>query len=718
MALISYSRDDVEIVRASDLFDLDWYLGSYADVGMLNMDPVVHYLWVGAKIGRDPSLKFSTLGYLRENPDVEQMGANPLVHYLTMGHAENRSIATAEEYRHWTPITDRYLERFQFQPLSDKKARVIAFYLPQFHPFKENDAWWGDGFTEWTNVNPARPNFFGHYQPHVPHDDIGTYSLLDRSAQLKQIELAKAYGIEGFCFYYYWFDGHRLMEKPIDNYLADPTLDHPFCLCWANENWSRRWDGLDSEILIAQNHSAEDDLGCIADLAKYIRDKRYIRIDGKPLVLIYRPSLLPDPKATAARWRRWCRDNGIGEIFLAYTQSFENEDPRVYGLDAAIEFPPNNSAPPNLTKTVLPFVDTYAGQVYDWRILVERSEAYSTPSYPLFRGVCPGWDNTARRKENGITFVNNTPASYQRWLHNAVVDTEKRFRNPDERVIFVNAWNEWAEGAHLEPDQRNGYAYLEATRAALDATPQPVSLGVVIHAFYPDVLREIVDICGEIEESFKYFVTTNAAVEEEVRTILQNQDKDFTLLVLPNRGRDVLPFLKVLEQMEREGIEFFAKVHTKRSLHRADGAQWRRELYDAVIGRDTFAASITAMRDDPRIGMLGPDGHLVSMDTYLGSNLERITKYAGVLGVSPDRLLEYSFFAGTMFIARVESLRPILTLGLTDQDFEDEAGQIDGTLAHTLERILTICVLSRGYRIGASSAPTKEVTINTRYGFA
>lgn len=152
--------------------------------------------------------------------------------------------------------------------------------------------------------------------------------------------MAKLYGIEGFCFYFYWFGGKRLLETPIQTYLSDSSLDLPFCLCWANENWSRRWDGLDSEILIAQQHSPSDDIAFIEHIASYISDSRYLRIDGRPLLLVYRPSLLPSPRETAERWREWCRVNGVGEIYLAYTQSFETVNPVQYGFDAAIEFPP------------------------------------------------------------------------------------------------------------------------------------------------------------------------------------------------------------------------------------------------------------------------------------------------------------------------------------------------------------------------------------------
>lgn len=376
----------------------------------------------------------------------------------------------AEASRH--PVCsneDRYVPLLEGRPIGSKPAKLICFYLPQFHAIPENDAWWGEGFTEWTNVRPAAPQFEGHYQPHMP-GELGYYNLLDGGVQARQVELAKLYGIGGFCFYFYWFGGKRLLEAPIERYLNDASLDLPFCLCWANENWSRRWDGLDSEILIAQEHSQADDLAFIRHVSRYMKDDRYIRVNGKPLLIVYRPSLLPAAKETADRWRSWCRDEGIGEIYLAYTQSFETVDPAKYGFDAAIEFPPNNSAPPNITSHVKPLQQDFGSTVYDWRVFVERSENYKEPSYRLFRSVCPSWDNTARRKNRGTVFINNSPELYRRWLENAIGQTNRQFRDADEKLIFVNAWNEWAEGAHLEPDEEFGYAWLQATRDALLST--------------------------------------------------------------------------------------------------------------------------------------------------------------------------------------------------------------------------------------------------------
>jgi glycosyltransferase involved in cell wall biosynthesis len=419
-----------------------------------------------------------------------------------------------------SPGESAYVPILQAAAPKSLPARVIAFYLPQFHAIKENNEWWGEGFTEWTNVRPAKPQFEGHYQPHLP-GELGYYSLLDRSTQQRQIELAKLYGIAGFCFYYYWFGGKRLLEKPIENYLADPALDHPFCLCWANENWSRRWDGKDSEILIAQQHSTEDDLAFAADVARYMRDPRYIRINGKPLLIVYRPSLLPSALDTSLRWREWFREAGLGEIYLAYTQSFEAEDPRQFGFDAAIEFPPNNSAPPNITSSVQPLNKAFTGTVYDWSALAKRSFNYQQTPYKLFRSVCPSWDNTARRKNNSTVFLNSTPALYQQWLENAVAETCAMNTSTDERLVFVNAWNEWAEGAHLEPDQKYGYAWLDATRKALTgepAGPFHEQIAVISHDAHPHGAQFLaLGMVRSLAQDFKFGVHTVLLGEGRLR---------------------------------------------------------------------------------------------------------------------------------------------------------------------------------------------------------
>lgn len=422
------------------------------------------------------------------------------------------STQSANTQKHDKTILEGYVARDNKKIPEHLPAALYAFYLPQFHPIKENDEWWGEGFTEWTNVRPAKPLYDGHYQPHEPdpNGSLGYYDLRETSDVMgKQIQLAQQYGIEGFCFYFYWFAGERLLEEPLLNLLSDKDLDVPFCLCWANENWSRRWDGRDDDVLMAQNNTPEDDLAFIKYISKYLKDTRYRQINGKPLLIVYRPIELPDPKATAARWRDYCRKSGIGEIYLAYTQSFENNDPRDYGFDGAIEFPPNNSAPPDLTATITPLSEAFSGKVYDWDIFPTRSHNYTVPDYPLFRSVCPAWDNTARRKQGGTVFEGSTPERYKHWLTNALIDSEARIENPNDRLIFVNAWNEWAEGAHLEPDARYGHAYLAATRAALlsHEMPTPKKIVLVSHdALYHGAQILTLNLARELTTVYGYEV--------------------------------------------------------------------------------------------------------------------------------------------------------------------------------------------------------------------
>ena len=345
-------------------------------------------------------------------------------------------------------------------------VKLIAFYLTQFHPTPENDEWWGRGFTEWTNTTKAVPLFPGHYQPHLP-TDLGFYDLRLRQTRRDQIEMAKEYGIAGFCYHYYWFSGKRILNEPLDDMLADPVSDMPFCLSWANENWTRRWDAAEHEILIAQKYLPDDDINFIKDIVHFLRDPRYISLDGALFLIVYRPQHLPDARKTLNIWRDYCASVGLPKLHLCAAMTHGNWDFKQYGFDSGMEFPPHNVQCP----TVNDLADFYApfkGHLVEYKAVADfyLDKAYSQERSG-FRTVFPSWDNTPRRGHRGFVVLNGTPANYQHWLARAVALTKRDFPD-EERFVFINAWNEWAEGCHLEPDRKYGRGFLEATIAAKD----------------------------------------------------------------------------------------------------------------------------------------------------------------------------------------------------------------------------------------------------------
>ena len=585
-------------------------------------------------------------------------------------------------------------------------ATLVAFYLPQFHAIPENDAWWGPGFTEWRNVTRALPQFEGHAQPRLP-GALGFYDLAAGDTMRRQVELAHEYGIGAFCFYFYWFNGQRLLDAPLQAWLADRSLDLPFCLCWANESWSRRWDGRADDILIAQDHGAEDDLAFIAHVAAYLRDPRYLRVEGRPLLLVYRPGLLPDPKATATRWREYCRQQGIREIFIAYVQGFERPDPAELGFDAAVEFPPNMETPAAVTASQSLINPEYRGEVLDWRELARTVAARDLPAYPLFPGVNTGWDNEPRRPGRGRVYVHASPRGYRDWLQRTI-QSRLAATPAARRLVFINAWNEWAEGAVLEPDARLGHAWLEATRQALQraaAAPEPPAERppcVVIHAWYLDVFDEILDALQASGITWRLVVTTVDDHAEAVRNRLARLDWASELEVVENRGRDILPFLRVAERLLDEGVDLVLKLHTKRSLHRPDGDVWRRDLVSRLLADGRAMKILEAFGADPTLGLVAPEGHLQPLDAHAGDNSEALRYLFARLGIAADD--QGLFVGGSMFWIRLEALRPLLDAHLEDWLFEPEAGQLDGTLAHGIERVFALGAEQAAFRIATAAA--------------
>jgi glycosyltransferase involved in cell wall biosynthesis len=471
----SFSRyEEMRVVLESGQFDETYYCSQNSDVVLTGLDPIEHFLCTGGWEGRNPNPNFHSHHYLTTYPDVVDTKLNPLAHYLLVGRQGGRSTSPPSQ-------ENSSAHRIRVDASEDGKLhedaieietgrqdlKMIAFYLPQFHPFPENERFWGKGFTEWTKTTQARPQFEGHHQPRQP-GELGFYDLRVKETQLRQIELAKQFGIAGFCYHHYWFNGRPVMHRPLDQILDDPDLDLPFCLHWANEPWTPRWDGChEGGILLDQEHSPDDDIAFIRGIERALRDERYIRVNGRPLLGIYRSGLFPDMQATIERWREYCMKVGIGDLYLTVTQQpFDGTvDPREYGFDAAVEFPPHNYPTEDVGNQVQLSDADFPGSICSYPAVVRASLEKRAPEYKLFRGIMPGFDNTARRRNSGI-YIGNSPDLYESWLDGLCRYT-KQALPPGEQLIFVNAWNEWAEGAYLEPDQKHGYAFLNRTAKSL-----------------------------------------------------------------------------------------------------------------------------------------------------------------------------------------------------------------------------------------------------------
>lgn len=349
--------------------------------------------------------------------------------------------------------------------------RCVAFHLPQFHPIPENDAWWGEGFTEWTNVAAARPVVPGHQQPHLPAD-LGFYDLRLPETRAAQAALAREHGVDAFCYYHYWFTGRRVLQRPVDEIVVSGEPDFPFCLCWANEDWTRAWDGRSGQVLLQQQYSDADDLAHIRHLLPVLADRRYLRVAGRPVLLVYRTELMPDPRRTAELWRNEAVRAGLGDLYLARVESFVADlDPAAIGFDAAVEFAPDwrrvrASLPSRMRKLAAGAGLQPRGyrehRFADYGDLVAAMLAKRDPGYRRIRCVTPGFDNSPRRRRDALILVNGTPQAYGDWLEQVLQAEAAGSAPDDEKLVFVNAWNEWAEGNHLEPCQRWGLAYLEA----------------------------------------------------------------------------------------------------------------------------------------------------------------------------------------------------------------------------------------------------------------
>lgn len=396
-----------------------------------------------------------------------------------MVDASDEDTITANKKVEYRTYNSHYEDNVDFSKLKHKpEVKALAFYLPQFHTFPENDRWWGKGFTEWTNTKKAEPRFEGHYQPREPHDDIGYYVLDNIDTIKKQVELAKQHGLYGFCFYYYWFSGKRLMEKPVDLFLEDKSIDFPFCLCWANGNFTKAWDGLNKDVLMRQEYKKSDPKKFIEDIKKYLMDDRYIRVDGKPVILVYDPVPIIDFEEVVNEWRKTAKKIGIGEIVVWSKNLLEDHDfKNADFVEGEFDFAPTGDGNLLMASSAIEMNEDHL--IFDYAKYVDTllKTVYSdhTPVKPFYYSCTMGWDNSPRRKSGYFALSNYSPEKFYEWLR-AIIDETKRRQPEDKRFIFINAWNEWAEGTYLEPDKKYGYTNINTLSKAIYGLPYDFKL--------------------------------------------------------------------------------------------------------------------------------------------------------------------------------------------------------------------------------------------------
>lgn len=738
-------RKWIKTIRKSNLFDSNYYLHTYQDVKEADIDPIKHYVLYGWKEGRNPSEYFDTSHYLRENKDVANSKINPFAHYIMYGRGEGRiptmskivgsvrkdgvrstvkkilaqASSIVDTKIHISQASQDSIQRIVFDdvkegfveykanPQIDTDLKVIAFYLPQFHPFPENDEWWGKGFTEWTNVTKAKQNFTGHYQPHLPIHN-GFYDLRVPEVMVEQAKLARNYGIHGFNFYYYWFDGKILMHRPFEILLEHKEIDINFCITWANENWTRRWDGAENDVLIAQNHSDEDSSLFLESLYRFFDDPRYIKVDGKPLLIIYRADIIPDMKGTINLWRNKAKKDGYPGLYLVCSQTFGIRSPEPYGFDAAMEFPPHTAQSGTIADSLDIWNLGFNGKIFDYSQVVNNAVKQPEPDYKLFRTAMLSWDNTARKQDSSHIFYNFTLLKYKQWLENIVTRAFNNKYSEEEKFVFINAWNEWAEGTHLEPDRKYGYGYLDTTFQAIRKFDRKSCMGlakqnptknnniaVILHIHYHEVWEEIASYLDNLAtEGFDLYVTltnTNNGIIEKITTLYPSA----YIKLVENRGRDILPFIQLYSELKELGYDIVCKVHSKQSKYRDDGSQIRDELYQGLLSAKSIKEITSLFVAQLDLGLVTPKKYLIE---HTAINMLYNNQKTQELAKKLEMKFEYGDFpAGSMYWFRPKALSGIEKIN--SELFDVELGLVDGTTAHAVERLVSQIVKSNQYTI-------------------
>lgn len=594
---------------------------------------------------------------------------------------------------------DNYKEQFV---LDKNDPKLVAFYLPQFHPIAENDTSWGKGFTEWTNVTQAVPRFVGHYQPILPKN--GFYDLRVEQNIKDQIDLAKQHGIYGFCFYYYWFSGKKILDTPLNSLLAHKEWNFNFTICWANENWTKRWDGRDDDVILSQKYDDRDAQLFIEDVANILNDERYITHEGKPVLVVYRASDLKNPKRYADTWRTYFQKMYSKELYIVSCMGFETDDPRQYGFDSGLDFAPQTSffkgstfgggEYPYINQKMKYLDPRFNGAVMKYGEVALNQKMDSYFDFPVIPSIAPSWDNDARRKGTGFVMFGANPDMYGEWLERTIHTTVAPY-------IFVNAWNEWAEGAILEPTAMYGYAYLNRTTEVIAAhsdirsnrenfpkyslsLPRNVMSESAAIIYIDDGVscQGIPSLISRLKKlKIDIYITATQKVWERLREIDERIGEKVVVVIVPNRGRDAWPFLFVANRLKDE-YEYFIKLRLNGSV-------------EDLLPRN-LTEKKTLLRYLKRVGgyVIQDDGERESLAVREYEKIISTFTTRSVVGAELTSIQDLMIPGLDSFWTRKDNLNLIFKIGLTIEDFEPEMDQNESELTtHKMKQIMAASTL-------------------------
>ena len=591
--------------------------------------------------------------------------------------------------------------------------KAIALYLPQFHSIKENNEWWGKDFTEWHNVRKAKSLYKKHHQPRIPGDNLGYLGYYDLSSEeviMKQVELAKAHGIYGFGIYYYWFSGKRLLEKPLDLFLNNKEIEFKFLLIWANEDWTRRWNGYEGKILIKQQYKDSDPFNFIKDIKKYIIDKRYITINDIPILGLYEPKKMPNLSNTISIWRKEAKNLKIGKLYIIAclnNNSFEEmKNSKLF--EAVYEFSPRDS--------LKFFVKDMPYSVYA-TVLYKKIDLENTnDDFPLYRGSMLEFDNSPRKKEKSSIYENYSPEQFY-MINKKIIEWTRNRYNKNNRFIFINAWNEWGEGTYLEPDRKYGYASINSLSKALFKQPykeininfsnfkNESIIAIQVHLYYDDLISEIINKTNNIPVLFDLFVSTDSLDKKKkiIHYIKQySKSRNFEVMIVENKGRDIMPFLFQMK-LKIKRYKYICHIHTKKSLFIEIGENWRKYLYNNLLGSENIVTEILSdFENNDKLGFAFPENYyevLLLFGEQINNLNKKNMKYLLQKLFHNFKLKigeKIVFPVGNMFWAKINAIFQIFNENFKNE-IPEEFGQKDGTIMHGIERIWLYIVQSNGY---------------------